>query len=210
MKQYDALVDEIVKKIKETQQSQIPVEASGRHVHLSRAHVDQLFGEGYQLTEAKNLSQPGQFACKERVTIAGPKGMFQNVVILGPERNESQVEVSLTDARFLGIDTPIRESGMGMIEQTPGITVLNEDQVVQLTKGLIVAKRHIHMTPEDAKKQQVSNKEIVKVRINSVRSLIFDDVVIRISPNFATAMHIDYDEANACGYKKGVTGVIVK
>lgn len=134
--------------------------------------------------------------------------MFQNVVILGPERNESQVEVSLTDARILGIDTPIRESGM--IEQTPGITVLNGDQVVQLTKGLIVAKRHIHMTPEDAKKQQVSNKEIVKVRINSERSLIFDDVVIRISPDFTTAMHIDYDEANACGYKKGVTGVIVK
>lgn len=208
MKQYDALVDEIVKKIKETQQSQIPVEASGRHVHLSRAHVDQLFGEGYQLTEAKKLSQPGQFACKERVTIPGPKGMFQNVVILGPERNESQVEVSLTDARILGIDTPIRESGM--IEQTPGITVLNGDQVVQLTKGLIVAKRHIHMTPEDAKKQQVSNKEIVKVRINSERSLIFDDVVIRISPDFTTAMHIDYDEANACGYQKGITGVIVK
>lgn len=208
MKQYDALVDEIVKKIKETQQSQIPVEASGRHVHLSRAHVDQLFGEGYQLTEAKKLSQPGQFACKERVTIAGPKEMFQNVVILGPERNESQVEVSLTDARILGIDTPIRESGM--IEQTPGITVLNGDQVVQLTKGLIVAKRHIHMTPEDAKKQQVSNKEIVKVRINSERSLIFDDVVIRISPDFTTAMHIDYDEANACGYQKGITGVIVK
>ena len=208
MKQYDALVDEIVKKIKETQQSQIPVEASGRHVHLSRAHVDQLFGEGYQLTEVKKLSQPGQFACKERVTIAGPKGMFQNVVILGPERNESQVEVSLTDARTLGIDTPIRESGM--IEQTPGIIVMNGKQVVQLSKGLIVAKRHIHMTPEDAKKQQVSNKEIVKVRINSERSLIFDDVVIRISPDFTTAMHIDYDEANACGYKKGVTGVIVK
>lgn len=208
MNRYDEIIDEIVKKIKESQNLQIEVEASGRHIHLSRAHIDQLFGEGYQLTKAKALSQPGQFSCKERVTIAGSRGIFQNVVILGPERNESQVEVSLTDARSLGIIVPVRESGK--IDQTPGIVVMNGNQTIHLAKGLIIAKRHIHMTPEDASKYQVENNEIVKVRINGDRSLIFDDVVIRISSKFATYMHIDYDEANACGYKKGVTGVIVK
>lgn len=184
------------------------VEASGRHVHLSRKDIDALFGEGYQLTKAKDLSQPGQFACKERVKLVGPKGVLQNVIVLGPERKESQVEVSGTDALSLGIKVPVRESGD--IDGTPGILLMNGMNSLQLAKGLIVAKRHIHMTEEDAKRCNVVQGEIVQVKINSDRSLIFDDVVVRVSPKFATYMHIDYDESNACGFKKGTRGTIIK
>ncbi|MGX7351519.1 ethanolamine utilization protein PduL [Enterococcus canis] len=198
------IVEEVVKRLTELT---FEVEASGRHIHLSRHEIDCLFGEGYQLTKVKDLSQPGQFVCKERITIAGPKGMFKNVVILGPERAASQVEVSLTDSRELGINAPIRESGH--IDGTPGVVLINGDRSVQLEKGLIVAKRHIHMTPEDAVKNHVENGQIVKVKVDGQRALIFDDVVVRVSPKFATYMHIDYDEANACGLVKGTRGRIL-
>ncbi|MDT2757742.1 ethanolamine utilization phosphate acetyltransferase EutD [Enterococcus asini] len=207
LNQVDQIVDEVVKRI-QAQQLSFEVEASGRHIHLSRAAVDALFGEGYQLTKVKDLSQPGQFVCKERITLVGPKGMFKNVVILGPERSASQVEVSMTDSRELGVKVPIRESGH--IEGTPGVILINGERSLKLDKGLIVAKRHIHMTPEDAKKNHVVNGEIVKVKVSAARSLIFDDVVVRVSPKFATYMHIDYDEANACGLEKGTRGMIVK
>ena len=184
------------------------VEASGRHVHLSRKELDALFGTGYELTKAKDLSQPGQYASKERLTVVGPKGAYHNVVILGPVRKESQVEVSLTDCLQLGVKAPIRESGD--IEGTPGIVLVNGDKSVSLDKGLIVAKRHVHMTPEDAEKLGVKNHDIVKVKVEGARPLIFDDVVIRVSPKFATYMHIDYDEANACGFSKGIRGRIIK
>ena len=156
----------------------------------------------------KDLSQPGQFACKERLTVVGPKGAFHSVVILGPVRKESQVEISLTDCLHLGVKAPIRESGD--IENTPGVVLVNGDKSVSLEKGLIVAKRHVHMTPEDAEKMGVKNHDIVKVKVDGKRPLIFDDVVIRVSPKFATFMHIDYDEANACGFSKGIRGRIVK
>lgn len=201
------IVEEVIKRI-QLQNHTFEVEASGRHVHLSHREIDHLFGSGYQLTKVKDLSQPGQYVCKERITVAGPKGLFQNVVILGPERKEAQVEVSMTDTRILGINAPVRESGK--IEGTPGVTLMNGATTVSLDRGLIVAKRHIHMTPEDALANNVTNGQIVQVKVLGTRPLIFDDVVIRVSPHFATYMHIDYDEANACGLSKGVHGYIIK
>lgn len=198
----DSIVKEVLSRLNIKNDSLIEVEASGRHVHLSRRDLDILFGEGYKLTPTKELSQPGQFACKERVTITGPKGSIKNVVILGPERKDTQVEVSLTDALTLGLKIPIRESGK--IDNTPGITISSEKASINIDKGVIVAKRHIHITPEDASKYNVKDNQIVKVEVYGERPLIFDDTVIRVSPKFRTYMHIDYDEANACGYKKGV------
>ncbi|HFI2473004.1 ethanolamine utilization phosphate acetyltransferase EutD [Streptococcus iners] len=202
------LIDKIATRVQDELEGSFEIEASGRHIHLSQEDLETLFGKDYSLTKAKDLSQPGQFACKERLTILGPKGSFQNVVILGPVRGATQVEVSLTDCLKLGVNAPIRESGQ--IEDTPGIVLINGSKVVSLDKGLIVAKRHIHMTPEDAAKANVVNKEIVQVQVGGERGLIFDDVVIRVHPKFATYMHIDYDEANACGYKKGMRGRIIK
>lgn len=202
----DYIIDEVVKRIKN--QMLIEVEASGRHIHLSDEHLQILFGPGYTLTKVKDLSQPGQYACKERVTITGPKGSIKNVVVLGPTRKETQIEVSLTDALSLGIKIPVRESGH--IEGTPGLTVSTEKGSITLNKGLIAAKRHIHITPEDAERFGVKDKENVKVEVLGERPLIFEDTVIRVSPNFRTYMHIDYDEANACGFSKGTMCRIVK
>lgn len=205
---FENIIDKVIDRIQNELDSSFEVEASGRHVHLSRKELDALFGTGYELTKAKDLSQPGQYASKERLTVVGPKGAFHNVVILGPVRKESQVEVSLTDCLQLGVKAPIRESGD--IEGTPGIVLVNGDKSVSLDKGLIVAKRHVHMTPEDAEKLGVKNHDIVKVKVEGARPLVFDDVVIRVSPKFATYMHIDYDEANACGFSKGIRGRIIK
>ena len=205
---FENLIDKVIDRIQNELDGSFEVEASGRHVHLSRKELDALFGTGYELTKAKDLSQPGQYASKERLTVVGPKGAFHNVVILGPVRKESQVEVSLTDCLQLGVKAPIRESGD--IEGTPGIVLVNGDKSVSLDKGLIVAKRHVHMTPEDAEKLGVKNHDIVKVKVEGARPLIFDDVVIRVSPKFATYMHIDHDEANACGFSKGIRGRIIK
>ena len=205
---FENLIDKVIDRIQNELDSSFEVEASGRHVHLSRKELDALFGTGYELTKEKDLSQPGQYASKERLTVVGPKGAFHNVVILGPVRKESQVEISITDCLQLGVKAPIRESGD--IEGTPGIVLVNGDKSVSLDKGLIVAKRHVHMTPEDAEKIGVKNHDIVKVKVEGARPLIFDDVVIRVSPKFATYMHIDYDEANACGFSKGIRGRIIK
>ena len=205
---FENIIDKVIDRIQNELDSSFEVEASGRHVHLSRKELDALFGTGYELTKAKDLSQPGQYASKERLTVVGPKGAFHNVVILGPVRKESQVEISLTDCLQLGVKAPIRESGD--IGGTPGIVLVNGDKSVSLDKGLIVAKRHVHMTPEDAEKIGVKNHDIVKVKVEGARPLIFDDVVIRVSPKFATYMHIDYDEANACGFSKGIRGRIIK
>ncbi|MFD2306101.1 ethanolamine utilization phosphate acetyltransferase EutD [Enterococcus termitis] len=203
----DNLVDQVVAKIH--QERSFLVEASGRHIHLSQEHIDSLFGKDYQLTINQYLSQPGQYASKERLTILGPKGALHNVVVLGPPRSASQVEISGTDALTLGLKVPVRESGD--IKDTPGIMLINGNKTVCLEQGLIIAKRHVHVATKDAEKMNVSHGEIVKVRIESdQRSLIFDDVVIRVSDKFATAMHIDYDEANACSFKKGIRGYIVK
>ena len=187
--------------------SKVLVETSARHIHLSQEHVDILFGAGHQLTHKKDLSQPGQFACEERVTVVGPKRELKNVSILGPVRKESQVELSATDARSIGLNAPVRESGV--LEGSAPCKLVGPAGEVDLEYGVIVAKRHIHITPEDAQAFGVSDKEIVKVKADSDgRSLIFDDVVVRVSASYATAMHIDTDEANACG---GATvGEIVK
>lgn len=197
----DRLAEEIVRLLT------IEMEASGRHIHLSRTHVDALFGVGYKLTPVKDLSQPGQFACKERVTLVGPKGELKNVVVLGPERNESQVEISLTDAVSLGIAPPVRHSGE--LKGTPGLTVRVGDRMITLDHGLITAQRHIHMTPEDAGRWGVSDNQRVKLKTFTARPLIFDDVVVRVSPKFATMVHLDYDEANACGFKKGDRSMMI-
>lgn len=201
-----SLIEEVTRRA--LLETGVEVEASGRHVHLDRETVDALFGPGYELTHFRDLSQPGQYVCKERISIVGPKSVIHNVVILGPIRKKTQVEISATDGTALGIKAPVRESGD--IAGTPGILLLSAKNSVQLSEGLIIAKRHIHMTPQDAEKQQVTQSEIVQVKINGDRPLIFDDVVVRISPDFATYMHIDYDEANACGFKKGIRGQIIK
>ena len=185
----------------------IEMEASGRHIHLSRAHVEALFGPGYQLTPVKGLSQPGQFACKERVTLVGPRGELKNVVVLGPERGESQVEISLTDAVSLGITPPVRQSGD--IAGTPGLTVRCGERIITLDHGLIAAQRHIHMAPEDAGRRGVKDGQVVRLKTFTARPLVFDDVVVRVSPKFSTVVHLDYDEANACGFHKGDRGMIL-
>lgn len=206
MQLVDQIVDEVVNELKN--KLFIEVEASGRHVHLSEADIETLFGKGYKLTPVKELSQPGQYACSERVSVTGTKGTLNNVVVLGPARKESQVEVSLTDALILGIKSPVRQSGD--IKGTPGVVISNGERKVELTQGLIVAKRHIHMIPEDAKKFNVVDGETVKVKVFGERPLIFDDMVVRVNPQFRTYIHIDYDEANACGYTKGTWGMILK
>ncbi|MBE6656535.1 MAG: phosphate propanoyltransferase [Ruminococcaceae bacterium] len=187
--------------------SKILVETSARHVHLSQEAIDTLFGKGYTLTNKKDLSQPGQFACEEKVEVIGPKGSLK-MSILGPARPASQVEISLSDARTLGVKAPVRESGD--IAGTPGCTIKVGDNVVEISEGVIVAKRHIHMTPADAAELGVSDKEIVKVKLDTARPLIFDDVVVRVSDKFALAMHIDTDECNAAGAAGEVYGEIVK
>lgn len=203
----DGIVNSIVQEIK--QKLFIMVEASGRHVHLSRHAVEQLFGPGYQLTYVKDLSQPGQFACKERVSITGPKGTISNVIVLGPERSHTQAEVSMTDALALGIKAPVRLSGD--IDATPGLRITNplNGNFIQVMEGLIVAKRHIHITPEDAKKFGVTDGQPIKVKVFGSRPVIFEDVDVRISKDFCTAVHIDYDEANACGFVNGTKGLII-
>ncbi len=190
-------------------ENKILIETSARHVHLTEEHIAILFGEGHELTKKKDLSQPGQFACEERVTVVGPKNSLQKVSILGPARKASQVEVSLTDARTLGIDAPVRESGD--IAGSGACKLIGPCGEVELAEGVIAAKRHIHFTPEDAEAFGVADKDVVSVKIDSAdRSLIFGDVVVRVSPKFSAAMHIDTDEANALHASGVVYGEIVK
>lgn len=187
----------------------ILVETSARHVHLTAEHVEALFGKGATLTEKKALSQPGQFACNERVTIVGPKKEIPNVSILGPVRAATQVEVSLTDARTLGVTAPVRESGD--IKGSAGCKIVGPAGEIEIEEGVIAAKRHIHFTPEDAEKFGVSDKEIVSVKIDSAdRSTVFGDVVVRVSPKFSAAMHIDTDESNAACAFGECYGEIIK
>ena len=189
--------------------NKVLVETSARHVHLSRADLDVLFGKGYELTVKKDLSQPGQYACEERVTVVGPKKAIERVGILGPVRPASQVEVSFTDARTLGISAPVKESGD--IAGTPGCKLVGPCGEVEIANGVIVAKRHIHFTPAEAEAAGVSDKEIVKVKVASNgRTTIFDDVVVRVHPNFSAAMHIDTDESNASAAFGVVYGEIIK
>ena len=183
----------------------VELEASGRHVHVTKQQAQALFGHG--LTPKRPLSQPGQFLANERVTVIGPKGTFENVAVLGPERKEAQVEISLTDARTLGLHPPVRLSGN--VAGSPGAVLQTPRGKVTLQQGVIVAQRHIHMTPEDARRMGVKDKQTVRLQVFTERPLIFDDVQIRVSPDFATYVHLDYDEANACGFQAGDLGRIL-
>ena len=187
---------------------EVLVETSARHVHVSREDLDILFGEGYELTHKKDLSQPGQYACEERVAVVGAKSSFPAVSILGPVRPSTQVELSLTDARSIGVTAPVRESGD--IANTGTCKLVGPKGEVEIACGVITAKRHIHATPADAEKYGVEDKQVVCVKVESDgRSLIFDDVVVRVHPNFALAMPIDTDESNAAGAVPGMMGEII-
>lgn len=187
----------------------IPIAVSGRHIHLTQEAVDALFGEGYQLTEKVPLSQPGQFACNEQVTIVGPKNQIERVRVLGPTRSKNQLEVSRTDEFFLGVDAPVRASGK--VENTPGIKLIGTKGVYNMTEGVICAWRHIHMTPEDAETFGVADKDIVDVEVsNGLRPLTFGNVLVRVSPKYTLEMHIDTDEANAAELPRYSEGVLNK
>ncbi len=185
------------------------VETSARHVHVTKEHLEILFGKGYELTKKKDLSQPGQFACSERVAVIGTKGQFPAVSILGPVRSATQVEISASDARTLGVSAPVRESGD--IAGSAPCKLVGPNGEIEISEGVIIAKRHIHMTPADAEKFGVKDKDVVSVKIDSPdRSLVFGDTVVRVSDKFALAMHIDTDESNAVLAPAGATGTIIK
>ena len=183
----------------------VELEASGRHVHVTQEQALTLFG--HPLTPKRPLSQPGQYLANERVTVVGPKGEFSNVAVLGPERIAGQVEISLTDARSLGVEAPVRLSGD--VKNSPGILLRGERGCVTLPEGVIAAKRHIHLTPQDAEKFRVKDKQIVKLQTFTARPVVFEDVAVRVRPDFASYVHLDYDEANACGFQKGDLGRIL-
>ena len=183
----------------------VPVEASGRHVHVNAQQAVSLFG--HDLTPERPLSQPGQFLAKERVTVVGPKGEFRNVAVLGPARKEGQVEISLTDGKTLGIAAPVRLSGD--VQDSPGCILEGPRGSVKLSQGVIAARRHIHLTPEDGRRLGVADKQVVKFQVFTDRPVIFEDTVVRIHKDFQRAAHLDYDEANACGFSKGDLGRIL-
>jgi putative phosphotransacetylase len=187
---------------------EVLIETSARHAHVTKETLETLFGAGYALTPKKDLSQPGQFACEERVQVVGPKGSFPAIAILGPLRAADQVELSLTDARSIGVAAPVRESGD--IAGSGGCKLVGPQGEVTLEQGVIAAKRHIHATPADAQRYGLADRQIVSVRVESAgRSLVLGDVVVRVHPTFALAMHIDTDESNAGAVAPGAVGEIV-
>ncbi|WP_426446958.1 phosphate propanoyltransferase [Paenibacillus sp. S-38] len=179
----------------------VPVGVSARHIHLSVDHIAALFGAGHELKVLKELSQPGQFAAEETVAVIGPKGKFDKVRILGPARGKTQLEVSRTDAFSLGVNPPVRESGN--IAGTPGIKLVGPAGEVEIEEGVIVAARHIHFHTEDAARWGIQDKQKLTVRVSGERAVIFEEVVARVSDQYALDMHIDTDEANAAGVKNG-------
>ena len=183
----------------------VPLEASGRHVHVTKEQALALFG--HDLTPERPLSQPGQFLAKERVNVLGPKGKFENVAVLGPARKEGQMEISLTDGRVLGITPPVRQSGD--VTGTPGILLSTDKNTVALRQGVIAAQRHMHLTPEAAARFGVKDKQIVRLQTYTNRPVVFGNVLVRVSPDFADRVHLDYDEANACAMKNGDLGRIL-
>ena len=184
----------------------VEVEASGRHVHLTEAQAQTLFG--HALTPVRELSQPGQYLAQERVTVVGPKGEFKNVAVLGPARKNAQVEISLTDGKVLGIDPPVRLSGR--VEDSPGAVLVGCAGQVALSEGVICAQRHIHMTPEDGSRMGIRDGDTVKLKVYSKRPVVFEQVPVRISKDFRTKVHLDFDEANACGFVSGDLGRILQ
>jgi len=195
----DALVEAVLKNVF------VELEASGRHVHVTKEQALALFG--HSLTPKRELSQPGQFLANERVTVAGPKGEFSNVAVLGPERPAAQVEISLTDGRHLGITPPVRLSGD--VAGTPGAVLIGPKGKVELQQGVLAAKRHIHMNTRDAEKMGIRDKQVVRLQTLTARPVVFEDVAVRVHKEFATTVHLDYDEANACGFAPGDLGRIL-
>jgi putative phosphotransacetylase len=179
----------------------VPVGISNRHVHLSQEHIEILFGAGHELTRTKDLSQPGQFASEEMVTLVGPKGSMEGVRVLGPARKATQIELAATDTFKLGVKPPVRDSGEH--GGTPGIELVGPKGSVKVDAGVIIAARHIHMTPEDAQKYNLKDGDHVKVAVPGPRAGVFEKVLIRVSPNYALDMHVDTDEGNAFGLKNG-------
>ena len=198
MQNFETLIETVMQRLF------VPLEASGRHVHVTEQQAKTLFGHG--LTPKRPLSQPGQYLANERVSVIGPKGEFHNVAVLGPARKEAQVEISLTDGRTLGIEAPVRLSGD--VAGSPGAVLQGPEGTVTISQGVIAAKRHIHMTPEDAQRFGVQDKQVVSLKTFTDRPAVFEDVVVRVSPDFATFVHLDYDEANACGFRTGDLGRI--
>jgi acetate kinase len=197
----------VARVIKSKKERKIAIEVSAHHVHLSREEVDKLFGPGYELTYRSDLSQSGQFACEETMNLTGPKGRVERVRILCPLRNQSQVEISMTEEFKLGIKAPIRPSGD--LEGSPGITLEGQKGTCDITQGVICSLRHIHMTPEDALSFGLKDRDIVMVRVEGERALTFGDVLVRVDPDFRLGMHIDTDEANAANIRTGMVGYIV-
>ena len=183
----------------------VELEASARHVHVTQEQAMKLFG--HALTPDRPLSQPGQYLAKERVRVVGPKGEFAHVAVLGPARKEAQVEVSMTDARALGLRPPIRESGK--VSGSPGVVLSGSNGSIALQSGVIIAQRHLHLTPEAAERFGVQDKQVVRLQTFTDRPVIFEDVLVRVRPDFATRAHLDFDEANACAMKKGDLGRII-
>lgn len=190
-------------------QLQVMVEGSGRHIHITKECLEALFGAGYELEVKKYLSQPGEFASNSKVDVVGPKGTIKGVTILGPCRKFTQVELSFTDARILGINPPIRESGN--IEGSAPVTLIGPAGKVDLKEGAIVAKRHLHITAKDAEEFGIQDKEIIQIKVGGERALIFDEVVARVSDKYATAVHLDYDEVNAAAlFGDNAVGVVLR
>ena len=199
MDKLDALTEQLTRRLF------VEMEASGRHVHVTKAQAIALFG--HDLTPARPLSQPGQFLAQERVSVLGPKGKLDGVAVLGPCRPEGQVEISLTDGKTLGITPPVRLSGD--VQGSPGAALVGPNGTVSLDQGVIAAQRHIHITPADAALQHVSDGDTVKLKTLTKRPVVFENVAVRVSDKFQTYVHLDFDEANACGYQKGDLGMIL-
>ncbi|MEK4024948.1 phosphate propanoyltransferase [Sporosarcina sp. FSL W7-1283] len=208
-KTIQAIVEDVlIELVQHTAPNEVPISVSARHCHLKHTDLESLFGKGYELSKKNELSQPGQFAANETVTLIGPRGSIESVRILGPLRNQSQVEISKTDSIKLGVDPPLRESGD--IKGSAPITLLGPKGSLYLVEGLIVAKAHIHMSPQEAMKLNVSNGEYVRVKVENERPITFDKVLIRVSPDYIVDMHIDTDEANSGLVKTGQRGTVSK
>lgn len=191
------------------EQLDIIIEGSARHVHVTKEHLAILFGTDHELHPKRWLSQPGEHLCDEKLEVVGPKGSLKGVSIIGPVRSYTQIEVAFSDARTLGLVPPIRESGV--VAGSDAVTLIGPNGTLELKEGAIVAKRHVHLTPEDAEKYGIKDKEIVQVKVSGPRALIFDEVVARVSPKYATYMHIDYEELNAAGLGTGEPhGIVIK
>ncbi len=184
----------------------VVIEGSGKHCHLTRETLDALYGEGFELEVKKMLSQPGQFASNQKVTLVGPKGQT-SISIIGPCRKADQIELSFTDARALGFDPPIRESGD--VKGSPGCKLIGPKGEAEIKEGVIIAMRHLHLTPEDAEKFGIKDGQIVKIKVGGDRGLIFDQVIARVGPQYATYVHVDYDEINAAALFGETTGEIL-